>query len=69
VGSAVDVARAFGITAAGVCQHLTVLRRLPADLPDRVEAEKEPARLKAVSLRSARAGNRPAAAAQPRPAR
>jgi hypothetical protein len=51
LGSAADVARAFGITAAGVCQYLTVLRRLPADLLDRVEVEKEPGRLKEVSLR------------------
>jgi hypothetical protein len=50
-GSDADVARAFGVTRAGVCQYLTVLRRLPADLLDRVEAEQEPARLKEVSLR------------------
>jgi hypothetical protein len=50
-GSAADVARAFGITAAGICRYLTVLRRLPAVLLDRGDAEQEPVRLKAVSLR------------------
>ena len=50
-GTASEVARALGLTRAGVCQYLGLLRRLPADLLDRVEAEEEPARLKEVSLR------------------
>ncbi|HTP29811.1 MAG TPA: hypothetical protein VMK12_29645 [Anaeromyxobacteraceae bacterium] len=50
-GTAADVARDLRFTNAGVSQYLTILRRLPPDLLDRVEAEQEPNRLKEMSLR------------------
>ena len=51
-GTASEVARALGLTRAGVSQYLTLLRRLPPDLLDRVESEQEPARLREMSLRN-----------------
>jgi hypothetical protein len=50
-GTASGVARAHGLTRAGVSPYLTLLRRLPTDLLARVESEQEPVRLRATSLR------------------
>jgi hypothetical protein len=50
-GSDADVARAYGLTGASVCQYLTLVRRLPADLLDQVEAVTDRDRLKRLSLR------------------
>ena len=50
-GTAAEVARAFGITRASVCQYLTILRRLPPEVLAQVELEKDQAKLKHVSLR------------------
>jgi DNA-binding transcriptional regulator YdaS (Cro superfamily) len=50
-GSDADVARAFGMTRAGVCQYLTLVRRLPAELLDQVEAETDPRCLRKLTLR------------------
>jgi ParB-like chromosome segregation protein Spo0J len=51
-GTASEVARALGLTRAGVSQYLTLLRRLPPDLLAKVESEQEPARLREMSLRN-----------------
>jgi hypothetical protein len=51
-GTAAEVARAYCVTRASVCQYLTLLRRLPPDLLARVEFEQEPARLREMSLRN-----------------
>jgi DNA-directed RNA polymerase sigma subunit (sigma70/sigma32) len=50
-GSDADVARAFGMTRAGICQYLTLVRRLPADLLDAVAAETDPRLVRRLSLR------------------
>lgn len=50
-GTAAGVARAYGVTRASVCQYLTLLRRLPAEVLAEVEVEKDPARLKQLTLR------------------
>ena len=50
-GSEAEVARACGLTRAGVNQYLTLVRRLPADLLDQAEAVVERGRLKRISLR------------------
>ena len=50
-GTAAGVARAYGVTMASVCQYLTLLRRLPAEVLAEVEVEKNPARLKQFTLR------------------
>jgi DNA-binding transcriptional regulator YdaS (Cro superfamily) len=50
-GSDADVARAYGLTRASVCQYLTLVRRLPSDLLDEVEAVTDRNRLKRLSLR------------------
>lgn len=50
-GSAADVARAFGMTRAGVSQYLSLVRRLPGDLLDQVEALVDRDRLQRLSLR------------------
>ena len=55
-GSDADVARAYGLTRASVCQYLTLVRRLPADLLDKVEAVTDRDRLKRLSLRQLLAG-------------
>lgn len=50
-GSDAGVARAYGLTRASVCQYLTLVRRLPADLLDQVEAVTDRDRLRRLSLR------------------
>jgi hypothetical protein len=50
-GTAAGVARAYGVTRASVCQYLTLLRRLPAEVLEAVEVEKDPDRLKQLTLR------------------
>ncbi len=45
-GSDADVARAYGLTRASVCQYLTLVRRLPSDLLDEVEVVTDRDRLK-----------------------
>jgi ParB-like chromosome segregation protein Spo0J len=46
-----EVAQAFGVTREEVCQYLTLLRRLPADLVSAVEKEKRPEVLRKLSYR------------------
>jgi hypothetical protein len=46
-----DIAQAFGVTREEVCQHLTLLRRLPDDLVSAVEMEKRPEILRRLSYR------------------
>ncbi len=50
-GTAAEVARAYGVTRASVCQYLTLLRRLPAELLAEVEVEKDPVKLSKLTLR------------------
>jgi hypothetical protein len=38
-GTPAGVARAYGVTRASVCQYLTLLRRLPAELLEAVQEE------------------------------
>lgn len=57
-GTAAGVARAFGVTGASVCQYLTLLRRLPPELLAEVEGEKDPAKLRAYTLRALLRGTR-----------
>ncbi len=45
------VAQRFQVTREEVCQYMVVLRRLPADLRAMVEQERDPARLRTLSLR------------------
>ncbi len=46
-----EVAQEFGVTREEVCQYLTLLRRLPADLVCAVEKEKRPEVLRKLSYR------------------
>jgi hypothetical protein len=45
----------FGVTAAEVCQYLSLLRKLPTDIVAAVEHENDPRRLRVLSLRQMRA--------------
>lgn len=46
-----QVADRFRVTRAALCQYLSVVKRLPADVVDAVEAETNPVRLRALSMR------------------
>jgi hypothetical protein len=46
-----EVAALFGVTRAAVCQYLVLLDRLPAKILARVEAERDPDRLRGLSLK------------------
>ena len=50
-GTAAGVARAYGVTGASVRQDLTLLRRLPAEVLAEVEVEKDPEKLRRLTLR------------------
>jgi len=50
-GTAAGVARAYSVTRASVCQYLTLLRRLPAEVLEAVEVEKDPVKLRQLTLR------------------
>lgn len=52
LGTEATVARAHGMTPAGVSQYLAVARRLPADLLAGMVVETGPARLRRFSLRT-----------------
>jgi hypothetical protein len=45
------VACSFGVTREEVCQYMTLLKRLPADIRKRVESEGEPIHRPSFSLR------------------
>ncbi len=49
--SAAEVARRYGVTRAEVCQYLALVDRLPPDVVTAVEQERDPARLRLLSLR------------------
>jgi hypothetical protein len=51
MGSYREVARAFGVTRAEVCQYMALLRRLPAELVHAVENETRPEILRRMSYR------------------
>jgi hypothetical protein len=46
-----EVAARFGVTRAAVCLYLTLLQRLPPAFVAAVEAERDPLRLRALSLK------------------
>ena len=46
-----QVADRFAVTRSAVCQYLTIIKRLPADLVQAVEAETNPARRRALSMK------------------
>ena len=46
-----EVAQEFGVTREEVCQYLTLLRRLPANLVSAVEMERRPEILRTMSYR------------------
>jgi hypothetical protein len=56
------VAREFGVTREEVCQYVTLVRRLPADLVNWVEREERPEVLRTYSYRKLLALARSAAA-------
>lgn len=66
-GTAAGVARACGVTRASVCQDLTLLRRLPAEVLEAVEVEKDPVEGRQVTLRRLLTASRTKAGGEPRP--
>ena len=50
-GTAAGVARACGVTRASVCQDLTLLRRLPAEVLEAGEVERDPVEGRRLTLR------------------
>jgi hypothetical protein len=50
-GTAAGVARAYGVTRASVCQYLTLVRRLLPAVLAALEVEKDPVKLRQLTLR------------------
>ena len=50
-GSYAEAARHFGVTREEVCQYVALVRRLPAEFVGEVEAERDPAVLRVLSMR------------------
>jgi hypothetical protein len=65
-GSAAGVARADGVTRASVCQYPTLLRRLPPEVLEAVEVEKDPVKLRQLTLRRLLTASRAKAEGWPR---
>jgi len=47
-----EVAAEFGVTRAAVCQYLAIINRLPADAVRAVDGERDPARLRSLSMKA-----------------
>lgn len=46
-----QVADQFGVTRAAVCQYMTIIDRLPADLVDAVDAETDSTHVRGLSMK------------------